>query len=92
MAHKTPRAVAAERGRARGEPQIGAYLGATLKGHRQTQHLTIQDVAALSGISRGILSRIENGQAMPSLDTLARVSRPIGVSLAALFNLETAVE
>ena len=70
---------------ARGEPQISAYLGVTLKAQRQTQHLTMQDVAGLSGISRGMLSRIESGQAMPSLDTLTRVCRAVGLSMAALF-------
>lgn len=64
---------------------LGTYVGATLKQQRQQRQLTIQDVAALSGISRGMLSRIENGQAMPSLDTLARVSQAMGVSLANLF-------
>ncbi len=64
---------------------LGSYVGATLKNQRQQQRLTIQDIAALSGISRGMLSRIENGQAMPSLDTLARVCQAMGVSLANLF-------
>lgn len=64
---------------------LGTYVGATLKQQRQQRHLTIQDVAALSGISRGMLSRIENGQAMPSLDTLARVAQAMGLSLANLF-------
>ncbi len=64
---------------------LGIYVGTTLKQHRQQQRLTIQDVAARSRISRGMLSRIENGQAMPSLDTLARVCHAMGVSLANLF-------
>lgn len=69
----------------RESPSVGVFVGATLKKHRQGQHLTIQDVAALSQISRGMLSRIENGQAMPSLDTLTRVCRAIGVSISNLF-------
>ncbi len=88
VAHPTPtkaRGVKTTARGARSEPQIGAYLGATLKTHRQSQQLTIQDVAVLSGISRGMLSRIENDQAMPSIDTLARVCRAVGLSLAALF-------
>jgi transcriptional regulator with XRE-family HTH domain len=67
------------------EPNVGAFVGAQIRQHRQAQHLTIQDVAALSGISRGMLSRIENGQVTPSLDTLARVCGAVGVSLASLF-------
>lgn len=64
---------------------LGGYVGATLKRHRQAQRLTIQDLAGRAGISRGMLSRIENGQATPSLDTLARVCQAIGLSLSALF-------
>jgi transcriptional regulator with XRE-family HTH domain len=64
---------------------LGSYVGAELKAERQRQRLTIQDVAALSGISRGMLSRIENNQAMPSLDTLQRVCRALSLSLASLF-------
>ena len=66
-------------------PGLGSFVGSALKRHRQTQRLTIQDVASLADISRGMLSRIENGQAMPSLDTLARVCQAIGLSLSALF-------
>lgn len=66
-------------------PNLGVFLGSTLRRHRQAQHLTIQDVSSLSDISRGMLSRIENGQAMPSLDTLSRVCQAIGVSISNLF-------
>ncbi|MSR13158.1 MAG: XRE family transcriptional regulator [Gammaproteobacteria bacterium] len=64
---------------------LGPFVGATLKAQRQAQRLTIQDVATLCGISRGMLSRIENDQAMPSLDTLQRVCRALGLSLANFF-------
>ena len=64
---------------------VGSFVGAALKKQRQLQHLTIQDVASLADISRGMISRIENGQAMPSLDTLARICHAVGVSLANLF-------
>ncbi len=64
---------------------LGDYVGASLKRRRQLQRLTIQDVAERAGISRGMLSRIENGQATPSLDTLSRVCQAIGLSLSALF-------
>jgi transcriptional regulator with XRE-family HTH domain len=65
--------------------ELSAFIGTALKRHRLNQHLTMQDVAELSAISRGMLSRIENGQATPSLDTLQRISQALGVSLANLF-------
>jgi transcriptional regulator with XRE-family HTH domain len=71
--------------RVREPPNLGIFVGATLKKLRQDQHLTIQDVSRLSDISRGMLSRIENGQAMPSLDTLSRVCRAVNVTISQLF-------
>lgn len=64
---------------------LGNYVGAALKKQRQVQRLTIQEVAELAGISRGMLSRIENGQATPSLDTLARVCQAVQLTLSQLF-------
>lgn len=61
------------------------HLGGTIRELRQKDHLTIADVAAQVGISRGMLSKIENGQAATSLDTLSRIARALGVSLAHLF-------
>jgi transcriptional regulator with XRE-family HTH domain len=63
---------------------LSAFVGRALKQHRLGQHLTIQDVSDLSDISRGMLSRIENNQATPSLDALQRISQALGVSLSNL--------
>ncbi|MCZ6619043.1 MAG: XRE family transcriptional regulator [Gammaproteobacteria bacterium] len=69
-----------------GESQgLTDFLGGVLKQRRLAQHLTIQDVADLCDISRGMLSRIENGQAAPSLDTLHRICRSMGISMSNLF-------
>ncbi len=70
---------------ARDNAGIGAFIGATLRRERLAQHLTMNDVAELSAISAGMLSRIENAQTMPSLDTLERVCRALGLSLSSLF-------
>ncbi|MEW6445795.1 MAG: helix-turn-helix domain-containing protein [Pseudomonadota bacterium] len=61
------------------------YLGAAIREIRLDHGLTIADVAALAGISRGMLSKIENAQTATSLDTLSRVARALGVSLSSLF-------
>jgi len=65
--------------------EVRAFVGAAFKQHRLHQRLTIQDVSDLSDVSRGMLSRIENGQATPSLDALQRICRALGVSLSNLF-------
>ena len=61
------------------------YLGNAIRTLRQRQDLTIADVADLAGISRGMLSKIENAQTATSLETLARLAQVLGVSLSALF-------
>lgn len=64
---------------------LSAFVGTVLKQQRVNQHLTIQDVSDLSDISRGMLSRIENDQATPSLDALQRICQALGLSLSNLF-------
>ncbi|MHB8920222.1 MAG: helix-turn-helix domain-containing protein [Halothiobacillus sp.] len=61
------------------------YLGNTIRDIRQQHSLTIADVANLAGISRGMLSKIENAQTATSLETLSRLAHALGVSLATLF-------
>ena len=61
------------------------YLGNTIRDLRQQHGLTIADVANLAGISRGMLSKIENAQTATSLENLARLAQALGVSLATLF-------
>lgn len=43
------------------------------------------DIATLAGISRGMLSKIENGQVSTSLDTLHQIASALGITLCQLF-------
>lgn len=61
------------------------YLGNAVRELRQRHGLTIADVAHKAGISRGMLSKIENAQTATSLETLNRLAGALGVSLAVLF-------
>lgn len=61
------------------------YLGTTIRDIRQNHGLTIAEVAEQVGISRGMLSKIENAQTSTSLETLAKIASALGVSLATLF-------
>lgn len=60
-------------------------IGAELKRVRLAQRLTIAEVAAKCGITGGMLSKLENGHISASLDTLVRLTRALGISLASLF-------
>jgi len=76
-----PGAVAA----ARTGSTLERHLGSTLRELRNADRLTLAEVAAQAGLSRGMLSKIENGQASASLESLSRIAKALGVSLAHLF-------
>lgn len=65
--------------------KLDQYLGAVIRRARATQGLKIADVASLAGISKGMLSRIENAQVSTSLDTLHRLCDSLGLHLSNLF-------
>lgn len=64
---------------------LDAYIGRVINEFRKKQGLTIADVSEQSTISRGMLSKIENGQVSPSLDSLLRISKALGVPISAFF-------
>lgn len=62
------------------------YLGSFLRKYRLEKHLTIADVSDRAGISKGMLSKIENGQTSASLHTLASLAQALGITLSAMFS------
>lgn len=64
---------------------LDAYIGQVLREQRQAQSLTIADVAERAELSRGMVSRIENGQVSCSLETLHRLTEALGITLSKLF-------
>ena len=67
------------------ERTLEQSLGATVRTLRKQATLTISDLATTSGISVGMLSKIENGQISPSLSTLQAVATALNVPITALF-------
>jgi DNA-binding XRE family transcriptional regulator len=61
------------------------YIGSTIREMRQKLGLTIAEISDQTGISRGMLSKIENAQTATSLETLAKLANALGISLSALF-------
>jgi len=64
---------------------LDRYLGNVIRELRLKDNLTIAEVAAQAGISRGMVSKIENGQVSTSLETLSKIGQALGVSLSHLF-------
>jgi transcriptional regulator with XRE-family HTH domain len=64
---------------------LGRHLGTTIRQLRLEHNLTIAEVSERAGISRGMLSKIENNLAATSLETLEQLANALGVTLAKLF-------
>ena len=55
-------------------PGVTKQIGATVRRVRGSMGLTLGDVAKRADISAGMLSRLENGDVSPSLETLAALT------------------
>ena len=60
-------------------------VGVAIREIRQRHGLTLAQVSEQADISRGMLSKIENGQTSAGMDTLSRIARTLGVSMSMLF-------
>lgn len=60
-------------------------IGSVIKRLRLSARLTLADVSAGANMSSAMLSRVENGMATASLDTLERLCKALGIGLAELF-------
>jgi transcriptional regulator with XRE-family HTH domain len=73
----------------RGETGDGRYLeeaiGREVKRYREKTGLTISELAKASGMSAGMLSKIENGATSPSLASLQALSGALQIPFTALF-------
>ena len=61
-------------------------LGGILKKARRDKGLTLTDVASRSGYSKALLSRIENDNVFPSIDSLIRIASVLELSLYDIFS------
>ena len=59
-------------------------LGRTARRLRESQNLTLADVAGRANISSAMLSRLETGRVSPSLETLVALSQALGVTASVL--------
>jgi len=58
-----------------------AKLGLNLKRIRTKKAISQGDIARALGVSRGFISTIENGKTNPTLATIAKLAKAIGVSI-----------
>jgi transcriptional regulator with XRE-family HTH domain len=62
-------------------------LGRIIKQQRITVPLTLQELAAVSGVSSSHLGRIERGERFPSARILRKIAKPLGFDEDELFTL-----
>ena len=67
------------------ERNLEAAIGREVRAFRRQQGLTVADLAQVTGLSIGMLSKIENGITSPSLTTLQVLSHAFSVPVTAFF-------
>ncbi len=66
------------------EHQEVPQLGPILLRERKARHLTLEGLAALSGVSKSMLSQIERGEANPTFAVLWQLTRALRIDFAEL--------
>lgn len=66
------------------EPPLMSVVSARIRAMRDERQLTLDRLAELSQVSKGLLVHIENGRANPSIATLCKVAAALGASVADL--------
>ena len=67
------------------EKVLEVAIGREVRAHRRKQEITVAELAAATGLSIGMLSKIENGNTSPSLTTLQTLSHSLAVPLTTFF-------
>jgi transcriptional regulator with XRE-family HTH domain len=67
------------------ERNLETAIGREVRSHRRAQGMTVADLAAATGLSIGMLSKIENGVTSPSLATLQALSNALSCPITAFF-------
>lgn len=69
--------------RAPRDKTLESAIGRAVRGFRLKQGITVSDLSAATGLSIGMLSKIENGLTSPSLTTLRALANALSVPLTA---------
>ncbi len=67
------------------EHALGLHIAERIREYRQQLGMSGSQLAIASGLSKGMLSKLENGQVSPSLATLVRLSGALQVPVTAFF-------
>jgi transcriptional regulator with XRE-family HTH domain len=65
---------------------LSAQIAGVIRARRHGAGLTLDELASRSGLSKTILSRIENGRGNPSVETLFRIARALELPLSSMLD------
>ncbi|MCL6260458.1 XRE family transcriptional regulator [Aquiflexum sp. TKW24L] len=68
------------------ENEILVQISQKIKSIRKDKNLTIQEIAERAGVTKGLISQIENSRTLPSLLVLMQIIRALEVDLNFFFN------
>jgi len=71
-----------------GPGAIGEAVARTVRQSRTAHGWSLDQLAARSGVSKGVLVALEQGRGNPNLGTLIRISEALGVALTRLVQVE----
>lgn len=71
--------------RAEPENRLEVAIGREVRGQRKKLGITVAELAAATGLSVGMLSKIENGNTSPSLSTLQTLSQALALPVTSFF-------
>lgn len=74
-----------ETGRNKREKVLEIAIGRQIRVFRKQHDMTVAEMAKMTGLSAGMLSKIENGNTSPSLTTLQTLAEALSVPLTAFF-------
>lgn len=67
------------------EKVLELAIGREVRSHRRQKSMTVADLADATGLSIGMLSKIENGNTSPSLNTLQTLASALTIPITAFF-------
>lgn len=73
------------------DKNIAKDIAARITQLRQQKNYTMAKLADITGITRSMISQVEKGEALPSLQTLSRIAEALGVTLSSFFDMESSI-
>ncbi len=67
------------------EKVLEVAIGREVRAHRRKQEITVAELSESTGLSIGMLSKIENGNTSPSLTTLQTLANALSVPITTFF-------